>query len=119
MFFNSFAYLSATFVSLYVYDNCVRWADRYVLKVRGYYFWQVVGYVGMGMLLPVGVMGWWGDELGVVGALMGITAGLVAVVNGIKNKHIVYSAFISIMYFSVPFLRMLNKTSKYTLDLPL
>lgn len=116
----AYAYLCASFVGLYVYDGCVRLAEGYVGRVRGLYWGQVVGYVGVVMVVPVAMLlAGYGEGVGVgIGIVLAVLTLILATINAIKNKHIIYSAIVCLIYFSIPFLRNLNNKLPYNLYIP-
>ena len=48
-----FGYICALYIAMYVYDCGRNIGEWYVNKIRGYYIWQVIGYVLFAVILPL------------------------------------------------------------------
>jgi len=49
-------YLLGLYVGIYVYDCGRNVGEWYVHRIRGYYVWQVVGYVLLTILIPLAII---------------------------------------------------------------
>lgn len=110
----------AIFMCLYTFDSCLNIAEYYSQNVRGLYWGQVVSYSVFTMIVPLALIRFLDPQyppILFITLLAEII--LIAVMNALKNKHIIFSAVPSLVMVSTSLIRVFCQSSYYTQQLPL
>ena len=109
-FFLVIAYICSFFLMAYVYDCCYNIADFYSENVFGYYYCQVVLYVGIILIFPVYWISVNFDTYPQIHLLVLIgQIGIIGLCNALRMKHIIYTVILGLAMIGTVLIRLYSK----------